>query len=290
MRIIKTIAEMRSCSDQLQREGIIIGLVPTMGFLHEGHLSLIRESKRTADKTIVSIFVNPTQFDPKEDYSRYPRDLNGDADKCDKAGTDILFLPSVDEIYPKGHRTFVEVEGLSRLLCGISRPNHFRGVATIVTKLLNITRPKKAFFGRKDYQQALIIRQLVSDLNLNVNIVVMPTIREADGLAMSSRNSYLDPAEREKARVLYRSLRLAKDLIISGEISAKEVRSKMETCIAGEGSTRIEYISISDPETLEEVEMIGDVVLVTIAVWIGKTRLIDNIIFNRVEGIEKTTL
>lgn len=278
MRIIKTIAEIRACSSQLHAEGKTIGLVPTMGFIHEGHLSLIGESKRSTDITIVSIFVNPTQFGPKEDYDRYPRDIEGDTKKCSEIGTDLLFLPSVDDIYPKGFKAFVEVEGLSNKLCGISRPNHFRGVATIVTKLFNIIRPDKAFFGQKDYQQALIIKKLARDLNLGIDIIVMPTVREADGLAMSSRNSYLNDIERRTAGILYGSLMLAEELISSGKMSAKEIREKMGSLIANEGADQIEYISISDPETLEEVERIEGGVLIAVAVWIGKTRLIDNII------------
>lgn len=281
MRIIKSATEMNACSRQLYLKGKVLGLVPTMGFLHEGHLSLIRESKKVSDITIVSIFVNPAQFGPKDDYDRYPRDTGGDAKKCSDIGTDLLFLPSRGDLYPKGHSTYVRVEGLSDKLCGIFRPNHFRGVATIVTKLFNIIRPDKAFFGQKDYQQALIIKRLTADLKLGVDLIVMPTIREADGLAMSSRNSYLNSIEREAAGIVYRSLMLAEDLIRSGEISGKVIRAKMETCIAGERSARIEYISISDPETLEEVDIIGDDVLVAIAVWIGKTRLIDNIIARR---------
>lgn len=280
MRIIKTVAEMRTCSYQLHAEEKVIGFVPTMGFLHEGHLSLIRESKRIADATIVGIFVNPAQFGPNEDYNRYPRDIEGDTRKCNEIGADILFLPSVNDIYPKGHRTFVEVEGLSSKLCGIFRPNHFRGVATIVTKLFNIIRPEKAFFGQKDFQQTLIIKRLASDLNLGSDIIVMPTVRGSDGLAMSSRNSYLSIAERASARSMYRSLMLAEELIISGEISAKEIRDKMESFIANEESLQVEYISISDPETLEEVERIEGNVLIAVAVCIGKTRLIDNILVN----------
>lgn len=278
MRIIKTVAEMRECSDQLRKDGKVIGLVPTMGFLHEGHLSLIRGSKRLTDVTIVSIFVNPTQFGPKEDYNSYPMDIERDTKKCSEIGTDILFLPSTDDIYPEGYKTFIKVEGLGDKLCGIFRPNHFRGVATIVTKLFNITRPDKAFFGQKDYQQTLIIKRLALDLHLGIDIIVMPTIREADGLAMSSRNSYLSAIERKDARILYRSLMLAEELIRSGEMSAKEVRSKMEESITSEGSARVDYISICDPETLEKVERIGNDVVVAIAAWIGKTRLIDNII------------
>jgi pantoate--beta-alanine ligase len=278
MKVIEKAAEISACSRELHLRGESIGLVPTMGFLHGGHLSLIRESKRITGKTVVSIFVNPAQFGPKEDYHKYPRDIEGDANKCRETGTDLLFLPSVEDIYPKGHRTYVDVEGLSDKLCGRSRPKHFRGVATIVTKLFNIIRPDNAFFGQKDYQQALIIRQLAIDLNLGVDIIVMPTIRETDGLAMSSRNAYLNPVEREAATIVYRSLGLAEEMIRSGEISAKEVKARVQAFINIEASIKIEYISISDPGNLEDIEVIAGDVLVAIAVWIGKTRLIDNII------------
>ncbi|MEK7279694.1 MAG: pantoate--beta-alanine ligase [Nitrospirota bacterium] len=278
MKVIEKAAEISACSRELHLRGESIGLVPTMGFLHGGHLSLIRESKRITGKTVVSIFVNPAQFGPKEDYHIYPRDIEGDANKCRETGTDLLFLPSVEDIYPKGHRTYVDVEGLSDKLCGRSRPKHFRGVATIVTKLFNIIRPDNAFFGQKDYQQALIIRQLAIDLNLGVDIIVMPTIRETDGLAMSSRNAYLNPVEREAATIVYRSLGLAEEMIRSGEISAKEVKARVQAFINIEASIKIEYISISDPGNLEDIEVIAGDVLVAIAVWIGKTRLIDNII------------
>lgn len=277
MKVIEKAAEITACSRELHQKGEAIGLVPTMGLLHEGHLSLIRESKRITSKTVVSIFVNPAQFGPKEDYHRYPRDIEGDIKKCRETGTDLLFLPSVEDIYHEGHRTYVDVEGLSDKLCGRYRPKHFRGVATIVTKLFNIIRPDKAFFGQKDYQQAIIIKRLTTDLNLGVDIIVMPTIREADGLAMSSRNSYLNSNERDAARILYRSLMLAEDMIRSGKTCSDEVRAKMEVIISSEGSAKIEYISIADPGNLEDIEMIAGDVLVAIAVWIGKTRLIDNV-------------
>ncbi len=278
MKVIEKAAEITACSWELHQKGEAIGLVPTMGLLHEGHLSLIRESKRITSKTVVSIFVNPAQFGPKEDYHRYPRDIEGDIKKCRETGTDLLFLPSVEDIYHEGHRTYVDVEGLSDKLCGRYRPKHFRGVATIVTKLFNIIRPDNAFFGQKDYQQAIIIKRLTTDLNLGVDIIVMPTIRESDGLAMSSRNSYLNSNERDAARILYRSLMLAEDMIRSGKTCSDEVRAKMEGLIASEGSAKIEYISISDPGNLEDIETIAGDVLVAIAVWVGKTRLIDNII------------
>ncbi|HLF85508.1 MAG TPA: pantoate--beta-alanine ligase [Nitrospiria bacterium] len=278
MKVIEKTAEISACSRELHQKGEAIGLVPTMGLLHEGHLSLIRESKRITSKTIVSIFVNPAQFGPKEDYHRYPRDIEGDIKKCRETGADLLFLPSVEDIYLEGYRTYVDVDGLSDKLCGRSRPKHFRGVATIVTKLFNIIGPDKAFFGQKDYQQAIIIKRLASDLNLGVDIIVMPTVREADGLAMSSRNSYLNSNERDAARILYRSLMSAEAMIRSGKTSSEEVRAKMEVFIASEGSAKIEYISIADPGNLEDIDVIAGDVLVAIAVWIGKTRLIDNII------------
>ena len=278
MKVIDKAAEITAYTLELHLKGEAIGLVPTMGFLHDGHLSLIRESKRITSKTVVSIFVNPVQFGPKEDYHRYPRDIEGDIKKCRETGADLLFLPSVEDIYLEGYRTYVDVDGLSDKLCGRSRPKHFRGVATIVTKLFNIIGPDKAFFGQKDYQQAIIIKRLASDLNLGVDIIVMPTVREADGLAMSSRNSYLNSNERDAARILYRSLMSAEAMIRSGKTSSEEVRAKMEVFIASEGSAKIEYISIADPGNLEDIDVIAGDVLVAIAVWIGKTRLIDNII------------
>src|SRR3989337_842403 len=224
MRIIQSTSEIQRTITQLRQTGKTIGFVPTMGALHQGHLSLIEHAKKESDVVLVSIFVNPAQFGPKEDFNQYPRDMQRDTEKCSHAGTDILFTPSAPDIYPEGFRTYVSVEGLSDIMCGQARPGHFRGVATVVLKLFNIVKPHKAFFGQKDFQQTVIIKRMVKDLNVNMDIVVLPTVREEDGLAMSSRNQYLGPEERKSATVLYRSLEEARLLFNKGERSAELLR------------------------------------------------------------------
>jgi len=241
-----------------------------MGFLHEGHLSLIREARKQTDIVIVSIFVNPTQFGPQEDYESYPRDLKGDTKKVDSAGGDIIFAPSSRDMYPDGYLTYVNVEGITETLCGFSRPGHFRGVMTVVTKLFNIVKPHKAFFGQKDYQQSVVIRRMVRDLNMDIDIIVLPTVREPDGLAMSSRNSYLSVEERKAALILYKSLIMASEMVKNGEMDAKKIFSEMKRTIQNEPLVIIDYIAITDPDTLKDIYKIKGKTLIALAVRIGK--------------------
>ncbi len=278
MRIIKTVAGMRRFSRSAHGLGKKIGFVPTMGFFHEGHLSLIRRARKECDIIVVSIFVNPTQFGPQEDLERYPRDLSRDKRLARECGTDIIFAPSVAEMYPEGYSTFVEEEQLSRYLCGRSRPGHFRGVSTVVLKLFNIVMPDIAYFGLKDAQQALIIKRMVSDLNVDVRIRVMPIVREPDGLALSSRNQYLAPDEREAALILHKALTAAKIMIDTGERSGSTMRSGLRKLIAREKHARIDYVEVVDADTLERVERLKGKVMIALAIHIGRTRLIDNIV------------
>ncbi len=280
MRIISKIKEMQKVADELRKEGKIIGVVPTMGYLHEGHLSLIRLAKEKSDVVITTIFVNPLQFAPNEDYDRYPRDLERDVKLAQSAGCDIIFHPSVEEMYPQNFLTYVEVDKLTKVLEGEFRPTHFRGVTTVVAKLFNITKPHIAIFGQKDAQQALIIKQMVRDLNFDIEIIVAPIVREPDGLAMSSRNVYLSDSERKDATVLYESLKLAEKLIENGERNPKNIILKMEELIKSKPTAKIDYIAIVEPETLEKVEILneGKEYLIALAVRIGSTRLIDNTI------------
>jgi pantoate--beta-alanine ligase len=249
-----------------------------MGYLHEGHMSLVLQSKTDNASTVVSIFVNPTQFGPKDDFDKYPRDERRDLAMLEKAGVGIAFVPTAQEMYSSGFNTWVEVQGITERLEGASRPGHFKGVATVCNKLFNIVQPDKAYFGQKDAQQVLVIQKMVSDLNMNLEIVVMPTLREADGLAMSSRNSYLKPDERKAATVLYRALMKAKEMNQAGEHDTETVREAMTEFILAEPLAKIDYISMIDPTTLNELEEAGPQALVSLAVRIGKTRLIDNIL------------
>ena len=268
---------MRSYRKRIE-EGRIVGFVPTMGHLHEGHLSLIRKGREESDILVVSIFVNPTQFGPGGDFKSYPRDLERDMELAEAEGVDVIFAPSVEEMYPGGYSTFVEVEGyLTSTLEGESRPGHFKGVTTILARLFNIVSPDRTYFGEKDYQQALVVRKLVRDLNLNTEIVPLPTVREQDGLALSSRNSYLTPVERKAATVLYQSLLRAKEDIARGIRDATVISSHMEDLIEGEPLARVDYVAVIDPETLRRVERVEKEVLVTVAAKIGQTRLIDNL-------------
>ena len=278
MNIIQNITEMDKYTTQLRQEGKTIGLVPTMGALHQGHISLMETARDESDHVIVSIFVNPAQFGPEEDYKVYPRDIKGDTEKIKSAGADTLFLPSVHQIYPEGYSTYAEVEGLSEIMCGKTRPGHFRGVATVVLKLFNIIKQHKAFFGQKDFQQTVVIKKMVKDLNLDTQIIVLPTVREADGLAMSSRNKYLNQEERTSAAVLYRSLSKARNLFDQGERSADILRDTVTRTIMSEPSARIEYIAIVHPDTLQEEKDVQKDTVIAIAARIGRTRLIDNII------------
>lgn len=267
---------MQAWSDRARKQGKVIGFVPTMGYLHEGHLSLVRRAQKHSDYVVVSIFVNPLQFGPKEDLSRYPRDFERDERLLKKVGTDVIFLPSAREMYPTQPLTLVELSALSKPLCGRSRPRHFRGVGTVVAKLFNTVKPHLAVFGRKDFQQAMVIKRMVVDLDFDIKIIVAPTVREQDGLAMSSRNARLTSVERRKAAVLYAALRSAQRRVRSGVRNPRVIIGRLRKMIKGQGG-RIDYISIVDPGTLHEVKSArrGDVV--ALAVFFGRTRLIDNI-------------
>ncbi len=274
MKVVKTIAEMRQLRQQLAEP---VGFVPTMGYLHEGHLSLVRQARAENRSVVVSIFVNPTQFGPQEDFKNYPRNPQRDLAMLE-AMTDAVFMPPVAEMYPAKFDSWVEVGTITKQLEGAARPGHFRGVATVVAKLFSIVQPARAYFGQKDAQQVAVIEKMVADLNMNLEIVVMPTLREPDGLAMSSRNTHLNPKQRQAAAVLYKSLKLARELWSQGERDAGKLRRKMTALIQKEPLAEIDYISIADAETLEELEKIKPPALVSMAVKIGKTRLIDNIV------------
>lgn len=276
MQIVNDINEMQALALDLRQRGKTIGFVPTMGFLHEGHLSLMRIARPKCDVLVVSIFVNPTQFGPIEDFDKYPRNFEQDEKLCSQEKVDIIFYPSKDAMYSEPYRTFVNVTEMSETMCGISRPGHFQGVVTVVAKLFNIIKPHLAVFGQKDYQQALIVRQMVKDLNFEVEIVTGAIIREADGLAMSSRNKYLSPEEREKARALFKSLQMAKSLVKEGKSDAEFVAKQIRDLILGTRGVLIDYIAIADGETLNPVKEIRGNTLIALAVKIGETRLIDN--------------
>ena len=278
MKIGVTIAETRATCRAARASGRRLGLVPTMGALHEGHLSLVRVAKATCDAVAVSIFVNPTQFGPNEDLSRYPRPFERDCQLLEKEGIDILFAPRVEEIYPPGAVSWVLVEGLSEKLDGGSRPGHFRGVTTIVAKLFHIVEPNVAFFGQKDAAQLAVIRRMVADLNFPVQIVACPIVREPDGLAMSSRNAYLDREERVRARVLQRGLQEARKQFLAGERTAAKLISIGKEAFACEPVVRLDYFEIVDPDTLEPIERVSQEALVGVAAFVGKTRLIDNLL------------
>jgi pantoate--beta-alanine ligase len=276
IKIVHSIAEMQTHSNLLRRKGKTIAFVPTMGFLHDGHLSLIREGRKRADCLMVSIFVNPTQFGPAEDLKTYPRNFSRDLELTRKEGVDVVFAPSDKELYPEEFQTVVRLETLPGHLCGISRPHFFSGVATVVTKLFNIVKPHMAIFGQKDFQQMVVIRRMVQDLNLDIEIVGCPTVRETDGLAMSSRNSYLSPDQRRHARCLYEALENAQVLLSSGIDAAGRLIKDASERILSHPQTDIDYIAICDPETLEDITSINRPALMALAVKIGATRLIDN--------------
>ena len=256
-----------------------IGFVPTMGALHPGHLSLVKQARKDNDTVVVSIFVNPAQFGPKEDLKKYPRPLKNDLELCRKAGVDLVFLPDNKIMYPEGFSTFVNVEGLSSLLCGVSRPGHFRGVTTVVAKLLNIVTPDVLYLGQKDAQQAIIIRRMVKDLNFPVKIKVMPTVREKNGLALSSRNAYLNKNQRSDASVLFKALSLAKSLLDNGQRDTGRIISRMKQLIGKKKQAKIDYVAIVDLERLKEIKKIKQNCLIALAVKIGNRRLIDNIVY-----------
>ncbi len=278
MQTIREIATLRQIIKDARHRGQTVGFVPTMGFLHEGHLSLLRRARAENDLVVLSIFVNPLQFGINEDYNEYPRDLERDSALAEEAGCDLIFYPAVKEMYPRGYATFVDVERLTSGLCGASRPGHFRGVTTVVTKLFNIVTPDRTYFGQKDAQQALVIRRMAADLNMDLEVIVMPTVREHDGLAMSSRNVYLSPEQRKAAPILYQSLLQAKESIKKGERSAAAVRNQIIQNISAEPLASIDYVSVTDTTELQEIDRIQNQALIALAVRFGQTRLIDNIL------------
>lgn len=278
MRIVRTISEMRGISAAARHEGKLIGLVPTMGALHAGHIELALKARSECGIVIMSIFINPIQFGPNEDYKAYPRTLEADAAKAQEAGVDYIFAPSAQEMYPREPLTHVDVDKLTEHLCGASRPGHFRGVATVVAKLFNITRPDRAYFGMKDAQQLRVIRRMNEDLDFGITIVPVPIVREDDGLAMSSRNAYLSAMDRERAVVLSRSLKLAQQLVASGETSSSAIKAAMEKLILSEvPDAKVDYIEVVDDDTVQPVQRVTGPALIALAVKIGSTRLIDNV-------------
>jgi pantoate--beta-alanine ligase len=280
MKIIKKVKKIQALADQARLENKKIAFVPTMGYLHEGHLSLIRIARKLGDLLVVSIFVNPSQFAPHEDFDAYPRNFQRDFEMTEKEGVDIILAPEVTELYPSGFQTYVSLEKIPMHLCGISRPIFFRGVATIVTKLFNIVKPHIAVFGKKDYQQLLVIRRMVSDLHMDIDIIGGETVREHDGLAMSSRNTYLTKTQRESALSLNKALKSAQAAIESGIMDASRIISKTKEFISSHPETQIDYVAICDPETLEDIQVINRPALMALAVKVGSTRLIDNMILN----------
>lgn len=276
MNVVKTVAEVRAQVKEWKRAGLSVGLVPTMGFLHEGHASLMKKAVEQNDKVVVSDFVNPTQFGPTEDLEAYPRDMQRDSALCEKMGVDLIFHPEVSEMYANGSCTFVDMNGLTNQLCGKSRPIHFSGVCTVVSKLFNIVNPDRAYFGQKDAQQLAVIKRMVRDLNFDIEIVGCPIVREADGLAKSSRNTYLNAEERKAALVLSRAVVLGRQIAESGEMDAGKLVAAMKELIEAEPLAKIDYVEAVNGITMEPVETLQAPVLVAMAVYVGKTRLIDN--------------
>jgi pantoate--beta-alanine ligase len=276
MRIEKTVNGARKAARELHERGL--GFVPTMGALHEGHLSLVEAARGNCGAVAASIFVNPTQFGPNEDFARYPRTWERDCERLEAAGVDLLFAPSVEEMYPAGASTFVVVEGVGDRLDGVSRPGHFRGVATVVAKLLHVIEPKRAYFGQKDAAQVAVLRRMVRDLLFEVELVVCPIVRESDGLALSSRNRYLSAEERARAMVLWRALSEMRRMYGAGERAAGTLRAAGRAILEAEAHTRVDYVALADPETLEELEQARPGALAAVAVWVGGTRLIDNVL------------
>jgi pantoate--beta-alanine ligase len=275
---LSTIAELRAACDNARARGLTVGLVPTMGYLHEGHRSLLRAARASTDFVVATIFVNPLQFGPTEDLEQYPRDLDADLRACAEEGVDSVFTPEVDEMYPPGSVTTVHVASLTEGLCGAARPTHFDGVTTVVTKLFSITGPCRAFFGRKDAQQLAVVTRMAADLNLPVEVVGCPLVREPDGLALSSRNAYLTAAERAAAPVLFRALRIAGEAVLDGERHPEKVRAIVEATVGGEPLVDLEYVEVRDAHDMTPVEVLGGDVLVAVAARVGRTRLIDNIV------------
>lgn len=283
MKIITTVAEMKAQVAEWKSEGLTIGLTPTMGALHEGHMSLMERARKECDRVVASVFVNPIQFGPNEDYDAYPRDLDRDAAIAESKGVDVVFHPSVEEMYPKNYNTYVIMETLTDSLCGAKRPGHFRGVCTVVNKLFNIVDPDKAFFGQKDAQQLAIIKRMVSDLNMRVKVFGCPIVREEDGLAKSSRNTYLSSEERAAALCLSRSIFKAQELIEGGQRDAAAIRAAVVEAIESEPMAKIDYVEVVDLGDMQPVDTLGEAGLVAIAVYIGETRLIDNYLFDFTE-------
>jgi pantoate--beta-alanine ligase len=278
VELADTIAALRARLAPLRREAKAIGLVPTMGALHAGHVELIRRAGRECDCVVVSIFVNPIQFDRKDDFERYPRPVAGDMGVCGREGVDVVFAPSASEMYPRPQRSFVEVEALTDHLCGKFRPGHFRGVATVVAKLFSVVQPQRAYFGEKDAQQLAVIRRMVADLNLPLTIVEVPTVRESDGLAISSRNAYLNAEQRRSAAVLYQALTAARELAAQGQREAAAVKQEGLAVLARQPDVRVEYFEVVDSDEMQPVERMERPVRIAAAVWVGTTRLIDNVL------------
>lgn len=278
MKIVGTVKEVREQVKAWRKEGLSVGYVPTMGYLHEGHASLMKKSVEDNDKTVASIFVNPMQFGPTEDLEAYPRDLDRDAALCEEIGVDLIFHPEVEEMYEDGFCSFVDMNGLTKGLCGKTRPTHFRGVCTVVNKFFNIVKPDRAYFGQKDAQQLAVIKRMVADLNMDIEIIGCPIVREADGLAKSSRNTYLSEEERSAALCLSKSIFLAESLVKDGEISAEIIKAEMRKVLESEPLARVDYVEVVDSLTIEPVVEVKSGTLIAIAVYIGKTRLIDNTI------------
>jgi pantoate--beta-alanine ligase len=283
MEVIETIDAMQKQCEALRVSGKTIALVPTMGFFHEGHLELMRVGGRLADVLAISIFVNPTQFGPSEDFQAYPRDMEGDLAGAKEVGVDLVFAPSVEDMYPDGHQTKIAVVRVTKHLCGLSRPGHFDGVTTVVAKLFNIAKPHLAIFGEKDYQQLTAVKRMVKDLDMDTQIIGVPTVREPDGLAMSSRNNYLNPEERESALCLKKSLDLAREMFSQGKKDVQKMREAVEKLILSHPFTEIDYINICDPMSLEDVDRIEGEALLALAVKVGRARLIDNCLLGATE-------
>ncbi len=279
MQVISSVAALRQHLGEQRMAGKQIGLVPTMGFLHDGHLSLVHAARQACDVVVMSIFVNPKQFGPNEDFESYPRDLERDLGLARDGGVDVVFTPDVSEVYPEGFQSEVSLRGLTNALCGASRPGHFDGATTVVAKLFNMVGPDRAYFGQKDYQQATVIERMVRDLNMPLTVVVCPIVRESDGVAMSSRNAYLSPAERLAAQVLSRAFHVAESRIADGERQAQPLKAALYEVIASEPLARIDYVAVCDPQTLAPVEVLPETVLVALAVHFGRTRLIDNALY-----------
>jgi len=278
MKIVNKVRQMQVLSDKFKKEGKKIAFVPTMGYFHKGHLSLMERGRELADILVISIFVNPIQFGPGEDFMEYPRDLERDLSLAEGVGVDVVFIPEAEEMYPPDYQTYLEVTGLTQHLCGLFRPGHFRGVTTVVAKLFNIVKPDIALFGLKDYQQYIVIKRMVRDLNYDIEIVGCPIIREKDGLAMSSRNIYLTPEQRKSALCLYQGIKLAERLVREGQRDAKIIMKEVIDYIESKPYTQIDYVKICHPETLDDLEYLNDKALLALAVRVGKARLIDNTI------------